>query len=293
LQRFRQFDANGDGVIDEAELERLTARFRGGRQGGSGGVDEGKPAPDFHLKTGSPAGEIGFEPWEYEKAGLYGAADWVEKPRQIERPRFTPPEPPEPEPIDEDFEDVEVGGLAPNAETLGEGAGARIRVSGDTGAESSRSLKFTDAPGLEHNFYPYLVYKPRFTQGTAVASFWLHLEKGATMYHQWRDRRRPYRVGPSLWFHADGKFAANGEYLLTLPHDEWLRIEIKFDLGREADGAYDLAVTLPDGKKKEFPNMPCNNKDFHRLDWFGFVADADKAGVFYLDEIKLEVIGEE
>jgi len=67
LQRFRQFDANGDGVIDEAELERLTARFRGGRQGGSGGVDEGKPAPDFHLKTVDGKSQVKLSSFAGEK----------------------------------------------------------------------------------------------------------------------------------------------------------------------------------------------------------------------------------
>lgn len=63
LQRFRQFDGNSDGVIDEAELERLTARFRGG----SGGVDEGKPAPDFQLKTVDGKSQVKLSSFAGEK----------------------------------------------------------------------------------------------------------------------------------------------------------------------------------------------------------------------------------
>jgi len=48
---FSRVDANSDGVIDEAELKRMSSRFGGGRSASSGGVDEGKPAPDFQLKT--------------------------------------------------------------------------------------------------------------------------------------------------------------------------------------------------------------------------------------------------
>ena len=48
---FSRVDANSDGVIDEAELKRMSSRFGGCRSASSGGVDEGKPAPDFQLKT--------------------------------------------------------------------------------------------------------------------------------------------------------------------------------------------------------------------------------------------------
>jgi hypothetical protein len=48
---FSRVDSNSDGVIDEAELKRMSSRFGGGRSASSGGVDEGKPAPDFQLKT--------------------------------------------------------------------------------------------------------------------------------------------------------------------------------------------------------------------------------------------------
>jgi Ca2+-binding EF-hand superfamily protein len=55
---FSRVDANNDGVIDEAELKRMSSRFGGGRPGASGGVEEGKPAPDFHLKTVDGKNEV-------------------------------------------------------------------------------------------------------------------------------------------------------------------------------------------------------------------------------------------
>jgi hypothetical protein len=31
---------------------------------------------DFHLRAGSPAGKIGFKPFDYSQAGVYGDLEW-------------------------------------------------------------------------------------------------------------------------------------------------------------------------------------------------------------------------
>lgn len=66
-KRFSQFDANGDGVIDEVEIKRMMARFRGDRQRGGGGADEEMPAPDFQLKTVDGKSEIKLSSFAGEK----------------------------------------------------------------------------------------------------------------------------------------------------------------------------------------------------------------------------------
>ena len=38
---------------------------------------------DYHLKPNSPALKIGFEPFEYNEAGVYGQASWIEKAQTI------------------------------------------------------------------------------------------------------------------------------------------------------------------------------------------------------------------
>jgi hypothetical protein len=50
---------------------------------------------DFHLKPDSPAAKIGFKPFDYSKAGVYGDACWVKEAASISYPpvRFAPPPP--------------------------------------------------------------------------------------------------------------------------------------------------------------------------------------------------------
>ncbi len=50
---------------------------------------------DFHLKPDSPAAKIGFKPFDYSKAGVYGDPRWVKEAASITYPavRFAPPPP--------------------------------------------------------------------------------------------------------------------------------------------------------------------------------------------------------
>ena len=52
---------------------------------------------DFRLKPGSPAGKIGFTPFDDTKTGLYGAAAWTAIPKQFTfaEVKFAPAPPPE------------------------------------------------------------------------------------------------------------------------------------------------------------------------------------------------------
>jgi hypothetical protein len=51
---------------------------------------------DFHLKPDSPALKLGFEPFDYTKAGVYGAAAWIAKANEVGYPPLEwPPEGPQ------------------------------------------------------------------------------------------------------------------------------------------------------------------------------------------------------
>ena len=246
---------------------------------------ENAAAGDFRLKADSPAFRLGFQPFDYSEAGLYGDPDWVAKPRAIYRPAFAPPPVPEPRRIADDFEETPVGQLAWGARSHEEGEG-RIRVSDETASSGKQSLKFTDAPGLKATFNPHMYYTPALRHGTARAAFSLRLAPGAVFYHEWRDNRNPYQMGPSLWF-QDGKLVANGKPLMDLPADAWVSIAVTCPLGAAADGSYDVAVTLPDGAVKEFEGLATVSPGFRRLDWIGFVSNATEAVAVYLDGVRV------
>ncbi|MBM4050924.1 MAG: right-handed parallel beta-helix repeat-containing protein, partial [Planctomycetes bacterium] len=124
----------------------------------------------FVLQEGSPALKLGFQPFDVSTAGLYGEPEWVNAPKQIVRkPDDVPPARPrpQPQPISDDFESTAVGDPPKLATVSGEDKGASIRVTDEMAASGQRSLKFTDAPGLAHDWQPHLVYRPLFKRGTA------------------------------------------------------------------------------------------------------------------------------
>jgi hypothetical protein len=173
------------------------------------------------------------------------------------------------------------------ATVIEEGRGDSIRVTSETAATGKHSLKFTDVPGLEHSFNPHLFYSPHMAHGRATLSFDVRREQGAMVGHEWRDAAQPYHVGPSLQIDANGKLAAAAKHLIDLPAQKWVHLEIACNLGKEADGTYDLSVTLPGKQPKIFSKLPCGSADFRQLQWLGFVSQENEKAVFYLDNIRL------
>ena len=242
-------------------------------------------AADFRLKPESPAFALGFEAFDLSNSGLYGEPEWVQKPRLIPREPFTPPAPPSPDLISDDFESTPAGTAAAGA-TTSEEAPASIRVTAEAAASGKQSLKFQDAPGLQHAYDPHLIYQPRLRAGVAVGSFNVRVEPGAVFLHEWRDNSSPYRIGPSIWIDAAGKMTARGKELLTVPLGQWVGIRIECGMGRKADGKYKLEVKLPDQPPQSF-DLPLVNDQFSRLEWFGFLSNAAAAAAIYVDDVKL------
>ncbi|MCX5772733.1 MAG: right-handed parallel beta-helix repeat-containing protein, partial [Candidatus Hydrogenedentes bacterium] len=113
------------------------------------------------------------------------------------------------------------------------------------------------------------------------------VEPGAVFFHEWRDNSSPYRIGPSIWIDGAGKMTAGGKELLTVPLSQWVGVRIECGMGRKADGTYKLEVTLPGGAPQTI-DLRMVNDQFRRLEWFGFVSNADAATTIYVDDVKLE-----
>jgi len=242
---------------------------------------------DFRLKPGSPARKVGFKPIDVGRVGLYGDAGWTALPEKAVRSGWTFPPSPEPWFIEDGFEGTPVGERAREAVTTEENDQATIRVTGEEAASGRRSLKFVDRPGLKRAFNPHLYYRPNLRKGRVACRFALFLQPGAALYHEWRDSRRPYRVGPSLRIEPEGRVYAGGKLLMRIPSGEWVRFEILCGLGRKATGTHDLVITVKGKASEPFRDLPCGSRRFRTLAWCGFVAHHQARCAFCLDEVFL------
>ncbi len=246
---------------------------------------------DFRLQPDSPALKLGFQPVDITTAGLTGPKDWTDLPKRIKRAPIDFGKMPEAQPqlIDEGFEKTPVGVQAANATTYGETAAATIRVTDEQAASGKHSLKFTDAAGLDQPWNPHIWYTPSLTEGVARLQYDLRIEAGAQVWNEWRDAANPYRVGPSLGIDANGQLTASSKPVTTIPTDQWVHFDVVCGLGKQSTGTYDLTVTVPGQPPLHLEKLPCD-PNFKRLDWLGYVSNATDRRVFYLDNVKLELV---
>lgn len=243
---------------------------------------------DFRLKPDSPALKVGFEPFDFGKAGVYGDPEWVKQAEDIELPELVEPPGPPPMSIREDFEGLRPGSRPGTASYHVEGRGDSIAVTGEPAAGGRHSLKITDAPGLQHAFNPHWYYSPQHTKGVTVCAFDLRVEPRVRLHVEWRDwRGDPYRTGPSLQV-VDRKLRVGGKTVLELPDDTWVRLEIEAALGKEKAGTWNLTVRLPGSEPKTFKGLKNTAGGFEHLTWLGFTSNATGESVYYVDNLVLE-----
>ena len=242
---------------------------------------------DFHLQAGSPAGKIGFKPFDYTKAGVYGDAQWVQRARSLQFSEMVdPPEIP-PLTIREDFE---TGGLPPGTAVSQDKKLGGIKVVETPQARSgSHVLKMIDTPGQAKRYYPLFSVAPKYTDGAARCAFALRVGPATVFQHEWRDNSSPYRIGPTIWIEKGVLKAANRE-LGKIPLDSWVLFEITAPLGDDA-GEWTLTVTLENGQTRTMKNLPVMNKEFRELHWLGFISQADTDSEVWIDDFEVRHVG--
>ncbi len=237
---------------------------------------------DFRLQPGSPAFKLGFVPIDISTVGRLTAKPYSGTlPRQFPAP--PPPQPPLP--ISENFELQSVGSKVLDAQTYEDNDKATARISDEMAHSGKHSLKFTDAPGGQFPYNPHVYWQPGYKSGIISETFWLRLEKGAIVSHEWRDTGNPYHVGPTIYIEADGTLKSGQTILEKLPQNQWLQFTIVCSLGDESRGEWSMHIKMPDGQIVS--HTLSHTKDFRSLDWLGFVSNANEDAVWYLDDLQV------
>lgn len=197
---------------------------------------------------------------------------------------FTAP----PRPIIEDFEEVSVGEMTPNASTQEEDGVHTARVSAEGAVSGRHSLKFVDGPGQKYPFNPHVYYRMKVSKGQATGRFDLMIDENTSFYYQWRQYGNGgFCRGPTVQVSPGAKLMGEGLPETELHVGEWVRFEVTCRLGTAGPTTFTLRITPPNRAPVEIPGLPCDEQ-FRRLDWVGFVANGELATTFYIDDVQID-----
>ena len=241
---------------------------------------------DFHLQPDSPALKIGFQPFDYTQAGVCGDPKWIAKAKAVQYPQQEIAPEPSQAAIELNFE-RDPPGKPPRGLNLRGDADA-ILVTAETAATGKQSLKITDAPGLKTSWRPHLNLSLNYREGQLRNEFDLRLEEGAHVGFEWRDiAEGQYHTGASLSIIA-GKLRVAGR-TLDLPLHQWIHFELTAGLGKADKQTWRLRVTIPGQPPHAFESLEYADRQFKKLNWIGFMSNAQSKAVYYLDNIRLSI----
>jgi len=189
-----------------------------------------------------------------------------------------------PRPIDENYEDLEVGAAPKDSETRGTTDGAAIVVTDETAVSGTHSLKFVDVGPPTNAWEPEMWYTPNFSAGVAVCRFDLRLEEGAVFWHIWR---APGAEGPHVIFNDADEVVVDNAPIARVPRGQWFNVEVECPLGDDADGTFTLEIGVPGKERQRFERLPCKTSTFRAVESCYFLSFAERETVFYLDNVRI------
>ena len=281
-------DGNGAGLGDDSDSTD-SGRLPG-KDESSVVADPGFVHPeqrDFRLNAGSPAEKIGFVPFDFSDAGLYGDPAWTARPANLTHRALETVEP-DGLAFSYDFEDHHEGMMPMTCWKAAEKDACALRISSAQAASGSKSLLFQDGADAP-SYFPNLILERPYADGRYRLSMKL-----------WQDPADPaeltigtrsgtgtkYLTGVGVVIRQDGGVFAGKRKLGTLPQGEWITLELTFGSGAEQAGSYDVSAVLANGTRLEAARVPVADAAFQKLGWIGVIASGKK-GRFYLDDLEL------
>ena len=240
---------------------------------------------DFRLRPGSPAEKIGFKPFDFSQAGVYGEAAWKELARSVSFPKPYVVPPSEPLSLQDDFERAGTTALLEVATLEHEGHKDLITTTDTVAASGKCSLRIQDDPSLKASYNPHFYWDPQYRAGRGLLGYAIRLEPGANARCEWRDHSSPYLTGPSVEFHDRAVFV-RGKKLTEIPENAWVRVEMRAPLG-QAGSTWELTISLPGGTPQQFKNLACDPA-WKEARWVGFSSFSAGHASYYLDDLVME-----
>ena len=255
---------------------------------------------DYRLRPDSPAYQTGFRDINEEigKIGAYASPERATWPLTGLVPKREVPlvfEYRKPlRPLIDGFELVPLGGAPAKAEVTVEGTSS-VAVTDEACSAGTKSLKFTDAAGLEHNYNPHVVYRLNNPEGKQRFAVDIMNSKDAPAewYMEFRDWRQELFVGPTFRGTSEGdliacgKFGDGGRTLATIPPGTWFTVGLAFGTGSEAVKTFALTLNVPGQLEQVFHELPFVDAAFTNANWFGISSMSTKRTAFFVDNLIL------
>ena len=251
------------------------------------------PAPlngDIHKLDQRLLKKINFQPFEVDKAGVYGDREWIKQGRNL---KYGPPldsTMPELRPllIRENFDDLTSDQKIPHGKiNMDLEKGATIAIVSEAGPKgttiNNKCLRFHDTVEA---WQPNLKFSPMYQSGIAHISFDIKLQDSARFLHSWQDRINKWTNPVNLEFRDNQLFESHNGKLMALPPEQWIHIDILCGLGKNATRKFELSVTLQGEKKRVFKELiaqKCEN-----LSYVEFGGRENANAKIYLDNLLME-----
>ena len=241
---------------------------------------------DWSLAADSPALKLGFQPFDWKAAGVYGEQSWKDI-AAAPLPAFVFGEKKKPTPlrVTESFDRFETGKRL-NLGRTNPNQPALFAVEGIP-SNSGKCLELRDGPDQTAAYEPHFAFDPSHTEGTTRVAFDLRMEPQYRFLHEWRDDSSPYKTSVYLSV-ENGAIKAGGKKLADFPPLTWVHFEIVAAVGAQADGAWDLCVTPEGGQTQVFQKLPSQKGGGIELRWLGFISPGTENAKAWLDNLSVE-----